>query len=269
MSYPLALLSVFSSLFLISVLTMYFRSRQQRLFRDRLQHMPFPETWRSILEKTVHYPGMAPEARRSIERALLAFAHTRRFRGIGLEITDEVKAVIAFYACYMVRRRPDYDYPSVSEIIVYADEFVANEHHEQGGIVTEGPAVLDGQSSLDTVVLSWYDARDEAYHPSEHNVIIHEFAHILDFEDGLSDGLPPLPKAKRQQWDHIIAHDFRELENAASHGHLSHKHQLLGTYAATNEAEFFAVASERYFMIPGELKEHYPKLYDLLADFYG
>jgi len=269
MSYPLALLSIFTLLFLITAAIVYYRGRQQRLLLEKLRDMPFPETWRSYLERTVTYPHLAPQARASVERSLLTFVHTKTFSGIGLDVTDEMRVVIAFYACLMVRNRPHYDYPTVSGILVYADEFVVDEHHEEGGIVYEGRSVLDGQSSPDTVVLSWYDAEAEAHHPSEHNVIIHEFAHILDFEDGVSDGFPLLPKAEEKRWEHTLEHEFKAHQKAVGHGHLSGKHHFLGDYAATNEAEFFAVASERYFMQPERLQHHFPELYDLLADFYG
>jgi len=268
MSYPIALLSIFTSLFLITATIVYYRGRQRRLLRQRVRRMPFPESWRSYLERTVHYPGLPADTRKRVERSLLEFVHTKSFSGIGLEVTDEMRVVIAFYACLMVRNRPHYDYPTVSSILVYADEFVVDEHHEEGGIVYEGRSVLDGQSSPDTVVLSWYDVEAEAYHPSEHNVVIHEFAHILDFEDGISDGFPLLPKTEEKQWEHILEHDFRSLQKAVGHGHLSEKFHFLGEYAATNEAEFFAVASERFFMRPDELNTYFPKLYTLLQDFY-
>ena len=236
---------------------------------EKLRTVPFPASWRRTLGKTVHYPRLDRDERERIERAVLRFAHTKPFVGIGLEVTEEMKAVIAFYACLIVRNRPGYDYPTLRSVLVYADEFIVDEHHEYGGIVSEGPSVLDGQSSSDTVVLSWYDAEAEAFHPSDHNVIVHEFAHILDFEDGFSDGFPLLSKAEANVWEQTIAHEFRALEAAVSHGRLSEKQQLLGDYAATNEAEFFAVASERYFMCPDALRKLHPHLYTLLSDFYG
>jgi len=269
MSYPIALLSIFTTLFLIAATVVYYRARQQRLLLQKVRSMPFPEAWRSYLERTVHYSRLTPERRESIERSLLEFVNTKTFNGIGLDVTDEMRVVIAFYACLMVQNRLHYDYPTVSSILVYSDEFVVDEHHEEGGIVYEGRSVLDGQSSPDTVVLSWFDAEAEAYHPSEHNVIIHEFAHILDFEDGVSDGFPLLPKTAEKQWEHTLEHEFKTLQKAVGHGHLSEKNHFLGEYAATNEAEFFAVASERFFMQPERLQHHFPKLYDLLQGFYG
>ena len=39
-------------------------------------------------------------------------------------------------------------------------------------------------------------------------------------------------------------------------------------YGATNEAEFFAVATENFFCKPEQLKNHHPKLYQVLKEFY-
>jgi MtfA peptidase len=43
---------------------------------------------------------------------------------------------------------------------------------------------------------------------------------------------------------------------------------VLDAYGATNEAEFFAVATETFFTRPFELKLEQPALYAILADFY-
>lgn len=270
MSYPAALLAIFTLLFLITAVIVYYRARQRRMLLEQLRTMPFPDGWRQYLERTVHYPLLDEHARVHIERSVLRFVHTKAFSGVGLDVTGEMKAVIAFYACLMVRRRPEiYCYPTLQSVIVYADDFVVDELHEDGGIVSEGRSVLDGQSSHDTVVLSWPDVEAEAFHSSEYNVVIHEFAHILDFEDGLSDGFPLMPDAMSVQWEHVFAHEYRALKKALGHGRLSEKYRLIGEYAATNEAEFFAVVSERYFMQPEQLEHHFPRLFALLAAYYG
>jgi Mlc titration factor MtfA (ptsG expression regulator) len=40
-------------------------------------------------------------------------------------------------------------------------------------------------------------------------------------------------------------------------------------YGATNEAEFFAVATESYFEKPRQMKKLLPDLYEELQSFYG
>jgi len=43
---------------------------------------------------------------------------------------------------------------------------------------------------------------------------------------------------------------------------------LLDHYGATNQAEFFAVASETFFEKPQQLKHEHPELFELLVKYY-
>ena len=47
-----------------------------------------------------------------------------------------------------------------------------------------------------------------------------------------------------------------------------HRPALLDAYAATNPAEFFAVATECFFEKPGALERRHPALYAELCRFY-
>jgi Mlc titration factor MtfA (ptsG expression regulator) len=176
--------------------------------------------------------------------------------------------VTAFYACLLVLRKPGFCYDAVSTVLLYARDFAAHQHLDHGGIVTEGVFALDGQADPSTVVLSWHDARHEATHHGRDNVIVHEFAHQLDFADGVPDGIPPLPKAFHDRWKRILETDFHALQDAYNHGHDPGRYRLLGDYAATDETEFFAVSSERFFMRPHALRRDFPELFRLLNEFY-
>jgi Mlc titration factor MtfA (ptsG expression regulator) len=43
---------------------------------------------------------------------------------------------------------------------------------------------------------------------------------------------------------------------------------LLSDYAAVNPGEFFAVATEVFFGLPGEMRDQKPALYGVLREFY-
>ena len=137
-----------------------------------------------------------------------------------------------------------------------------------GGIYTKGTFLLEGQSSGSTVVLVWSDVKKDAYHLHENNVVIHEFAHELDFLDGIADGTPPMPYSKYHEWAQVLSHDFNHLQEITLNDREWGKYKLIGSYAATNEAEFFAVISERYFEAPEKLKKHFPELFQELEEFY-
>jgi len=269
MSYPIALLFLFTLIFIASVFIVTYRTFQAQRLKRRIASMPFPETWRRTLERTSHYPQLDAARKWQSERAVLQFVHTKSFAGVGMAVTEEMKVITAFYACLMVQNRPGYGYDRLKTILFYSDDFVVDNVYEHGGIVSEERDILDGQSSNDTVVLSWPQAESEAYHPGEHNVIIHEFAHVLDFEDGFSDGRPPLSRSESEEWSLVLHREYEKLVHALDRGHHSGKYELLGAYAATNEAELFAVASERYFCSPTRLRNSLPELYTLLDAFYA
>jgi Mlc titration factor MtfA (ptsG expression regulator) len=133
------------------------------------------------------------------------------------------------------------------------------------------------------VVLSWDDVAGADRDPSA-NVVIHEFVHKLDMADGEADGCPPMPAARRIAWretleaaydafvadleaveESIPSHVDPESEAAdAWYGRLP-----LDPYAATDEAEFFAVAAEAFFVEPEVLAGAFPELYDRFRTFFG
>ena len=86
--------------------------------------------------------------------------------------------------------------------------------------------------------------------------------------DGEIDGVPPLEKSKYNEWINIIYKDFHELNKIVSKNRDWGRYKLIGSYAGTNEAEFFAVISERFFESPKSLKEKFPELYSELLSFY-
>ncbi len=269
MPYPLAILLIFSTVFVLAALFYLYRWYRERQRIKKAMTMPFPDAWRHYLEHTVHYPRLDAEQKRRIERSVLKFIFTKRFVGIGLDVTDEMKVVTAFYACLIVLGKPGYCYTSLKTVLIYSHDFIVKQVQGNGGIFTEGAFVLEGQSNAETVVLSWHEVRKQAYHLTHHNVVVHEFAHELDFEDGLPDGTPPLQRGLYDRWSRIMQRDYAALSQAVTRGRYLEKYKLLGDYAATNEAEFFAVASELFFEHPRKLYRHFPELFNLFRDFYS
>lgn len=97
------------------------------------------------------------------------------------------------------------------------------------------------------------------------NVVIHEFAHQLDQQNGPANGAPILGGRRRyQRWARALGEEFGRLQEAANNGHGS----LLSHYGATNPAEFFAVSSEVFFEQPERMAREHPELYSELSRFY-
>jgi Mlc titration factor MtfA (ptsG expression regulator) len=119
---------------------------------------------------------------------------------------------------------------------------------------------------LGVIVLAWDAARRGLMNPSDgQNVVLHEFAHQLDFEDYSTDGAPALPtRAEYREWARVMSSEFKALQAAEEAGTPT----VLDTYGATNPAEFFAVATETFFERPAALRARHPELYAELAKFF-
>ncbi len=268
--YYLRLLAFILVLTVLYVLVQIFGWYKKRKLLETIAQMPFDPQYRKILEKTPHYRYLSDEDQRKIERSILRFIHTKEFVGVKMDVTDEMKVIIAFYACLLLLHIDiDNCYDNLKTIILYPSPVVLDNVRNNGGIYTKEDFLIDGQSANDTVVLVWHEARYEAYHLRHDNVIVHEFAHEIDYMDGEVDGVPPLERSKYDSWTKVLLEDFKKLNDVALKNREWGKYKLLGSYAATNEAEFFAVVTERFFESPHSLKHHFPELYKELKNFYN
>ena len=270
MSYYLALLLVFVGLgFSVVALWMFLQIKKEEKIKKALS-MPFKEEYRNYLNKTPHYPHLPQEDKEKIERSIMLFTQTKEFIGADIEVSAEMKVIIAFYACLLLLHKTETNcYDNLKTIIIYPSAVAFENINAANGIYTKEKFLIDGQSTNDTVIIVWHDAKKEAYHLRHDNVIVHEFTHEIDFMDGEIDGIPPIEKSKYNEWTNILFHDYKKLSNVVAKNRDWGKYKLLGSYAATNEAEFFAVVSERFFEAPQSLKKHFPELYEELKSFYN
>lgn len=269
MTYYLALIQ-FLLLLLLLLLGwqswLYFR---RLIVLRRIEHSPFPPASLKYLEAIPQYRLLEGELQREVQKKILYFIGSKEFIGVKTEVTEEMKTVIAFFACLMVLKIPGECYEALKTILVYPSEVVSRSIRANGGIYRKEELILEGQSAGDTVVIAWNDAKKEAYHLRHHNVVVHELAHVLDFENGAMDGVPPLERSRMDQWTRVLYRRFQTLRKRAEKNRDWGNYALIGEYAATNEAEFFAVVTELYFQSPWTLKRHFPDLYREWKEFYG
>ncbi|HUK82307.1 MAG TPA: M90 family metallopeptidase [Verrucomicrobiae bacterium] len=238
--------------------------------RARLRAQPFPDLWRSILQRNVPYYGhLSPGEQQELQQHIQVFVAEKNFEGCGgLELTDEIKVTVAAYACILLLHlRHDY-YPRLQSILVYPDAYPVPEVRSYAGnIVVEAHELRAGESwRTGVVVISWNHVLHRPADPSgNRNVALHEFAHQLDEENGSADGAPILPRSSRYgAWARILGREYRALADAAA----ADRPTLLDKYGATNPAEFFAVVTEYFFEQPQQLKQRHPELYEELKLFY-
>ena len=136
-----------------------------------------------------------------------------------------------------------------------------------GGVVQEGETARLGEAWKDgVVVLSWDDVRRGASGLHDgHNVVLHEFAHQLDQQDGSADGTPTLEhRSQYTTWARVLGDEYDQLRRETEQG----RTDVLDEYGATNPAEFFAVATECFFEKPIQLRRKHPQLYEELKTYY-
>lgn len=238
--------------------------------REELKALPFPDEWVAILTRNVAlYSKLSPEDRSELHGLIHVFLHEKTFEGCGgLEMTDEIRVTVAGQACLLLLHRETQDFRRLITILVYPSTYVAQGIEPLGGgMVIAGEQARLGEAWVDgVVVLAWDNVLNGAFDPRDgQNVVLHEFAHQLDQEDGNADGAPILEKRGRYaSWSRVLGHDFDELREAERAG----RKTIIDGYGATNPAEFFAVATECFFEKPAKLKKKHPELYDELMRYY-
>ena len=245
--------------------------------RAKLKAAAFPARWRRILES--HFPIYArlPEAdRKELQGHIQVFLAEKQFEGCGgLELTEDMKVFIAAQACLLLLHRDTDYYPGLRSILVYPSAyFVKTTRHAGLGVMEERHDSRLGEAwDSGAVVLAWDAVRAGAADPDDgHNLVFHEFAHQLDFEDGRTDGAPLLGteepwyrrKDRYKAWARVLRAEYENLRANVEAGEQS----ALNEYGATNPAEFFAVATESFFERPREMQQRHPELYEELKRFY-
>lgn len=238
--------------------------------RRWLRSRAFPPDWRATLRQRVPQVRRLPaDLQIQLKKHIQVFVAEKTFVGCdGLEVTDDMRVTIAAQACLLLLNRRSGYFPELREILIYPSAFAVRRlTTDAAGVVHEGRAVHLGESSArGQVVLSWDDVVRGAADASDgHNVVIHEFAHQLDQENGDANGAPPMVGRQRvERWTRVFDAAYsrlhRQLQGKAA--------PALDPYGASSPAEFFAVASEAFFERPQHLAESFPDVFGELSRYY-
>jgi Mlc titration factor MtfA (ptsG expression regulator) len=229
------------------------------------------ELWRRVLAAFPFIATRSAEDLQSLRTLCSLFLSRKEFHGAqGIEITDEMAVAIAAQACLPILKLGIEAYDGFVGIVVHPDEVVApREVMDEDGVVHQYDEVLTGEAMEGgPVMLAWSDVvaaagDDEA---TVYNVVIHEFAHVLDMADGVADGVPLLPNtAARDAWIECIDAEYERFADRIDDGDDT---SLLDPYGAEAVEEFFAVAAEAFFVAPQAMRREHPALYDLFASYF-
>ena len=229
--------------------------------RREVAIQPLPASYPQLLQEHVpYYQSLPDEKKRLFEDRVSHFLHHVSIEGIGTTVDDVDKVLVASSAIIPIFGFDDWYYP-LTNVLLYNDRFNAD-YQTTGddrnilGMVGEGGALQS------TMVLS-KPALHEGFanETSKGNTGIHEFVHLLDKIDGATDGLPEylLDKNHTKPWLQLIHRKIGEIKANQSD---------INPYGITNEAEFFAVASEYFFQRPDLLRDKHPVLFTRLEEIF-
>lgn len=226
--------------------------------RHVLLATPFPEEWLGYLQTNVGHYALLNETEQSrLRDDLRILMEEKAWEAFdNLTITDEIKVTIAGQACLLLLGLEHNYFDRVPSINVYPTAY-GQERDEMrlGEAWHRGP-----------VVLAWDEVKvgGQKYQDGQ-NVVLHEFAHQLDFLDGLCDGKPPLKDVELMlRWHEVTQAEYNRLVKDSQRGRAT----LLDQYGAKDLGEFFAVATECFFEKPVRMSRDHPQLYGVLRDYY-
>lgn len=224
---------------------------------------------RDVISSSLHaWPSLGEAEQQRLERVasdLLDDVTWEAARGFALD--DVVRGTIAGHAALLGVGLPDPVFPLVHAIVVHPGTITLSgprSGHIPGTVDNHPLPVLGHTSARGPVFIAWDTAQRQAGLPQNgHDVILHEFAHMLDAEDGALDGTPRLSRPdQRDRWIAVCQEHYDALRGGVPS-------RLLSDYAASRPSEFFAVTTEVFFTRGAELREESPDLYSVFRDYYG
>ena len=232
----------------------------------------------------------ADECERLRNLAAQLLADKQMSAAADLELTSAMQVNIAVQACLPVLNLGLDWYRGWKSIVVYPSEFlVPRSITDDDGVVHEYVEPIAGEAwDGGPLVLSWEDAQQRATGAgAAYSVVIHEFVHKIDLLDGEADGVPPFLAAHKplslDRWRGVLHQSFDrfaaeldlidaelpdDLDPESDELDRRYAHLPIDPYGAHDEAEFFAVSSEAFFVAPHRLHDAFPDWYALLALFF-
>jgi len=265
----------------------------RHLFNRKKPQIPLP-LWQECVARLPFLDWLTVEEMERLKSLCEDLLDRKTFTGAaGFELTDEVAVLIAAQAALPILNLTLALYDDMAGIIVYPSAFmIPQSEMDEAGVVHEWhePASGEAVHAGGAVVLSWEDAQE--YDAPGYNVVIHEFAHKIDMTRGTANGCPPFLAPYHEdispaQWQKVFSAAYEDFarrvdereeqlpENFDENNPADAERfdELFGDlpldpYAARHPAEFFAVASEAFFVLPEPLAEEYPEVYRLLSLYY-
>ncbi len=224
----------------------------QRLSLDRQNHL------KKILPL---YRKLPDSLKPKLEERILLFQEMVKFESHpkrSTEITQQTRDMVSAEACLLIIHRSPTDYLLLEYVELWSSKIPTDHGREIRGNASYRIVKLDLKYLESTV----NDGEDNC------NIVLHEFAHVLDFADDKIANSIPVSKDSNDylRWKTLLDREYPKLQAA----HEQRLNPLLDEYAVSDSdrAEFFTCATESFFERPVMLKKENPEIYSLLGYYY-
>lgn len=222
----------------------------------------FPERWRAVLiAKIGFYNALSANEKKRFEFKVAEFLANCKIVGVDEEISYVDKLLVAASAIIPIFNFPNWQYVNLQKVYILPDAFnskfqsTGNDRRILGAV---GSGPMEGKMVLSKKALRHGFSNDT----DKQNTAVHEFVHLIDKMDGKVDGIPKvlLKNSSALPWLELINKKIEEIVS---------KDSDINPYGATNQAEFFSVASEYFFERPDLLEKKHPELYAILERVFN
>lgn len=207
------------------------------------------------------YRRLQQQEQSEFENRMLAFLSQVKITGVNTTVERIDTLLVAASAVIPAFRLHNWQYINLNEVLLYPGSFDHN-FNQDGEERTRAGVVGDGAYHK-MMILSKPDLRyGFMYEESKNNTGIHEFVHLIDKTDGAIDGVPHaiLDEEYIQPWRQLMEQKIQQIRNWESD---------IDPYGATNQVEFFAVASEYFFKQPELMRQNHPELFSFLSTIFN
>ncbi len=219
--------------------------------------------WHDLLLKHVaFYPRLNAKNQATFRKRMQLFLDEVYVEGVKTKLEELDYVLVAASAVIPVFGFREWHYNNLSGVLIYPDFFnedlqfeSTSENRRILGMV--GTGQFEGQMILSKTALR----KGFSNKTDKQNTAVHEFIHLIDKTDGVTDGIP----------ERLLEHTYTIPWLTLMHQEMEaihHNKSDIRAYGGTNQQEFFAVASEYFFERPKLLKRKNPALYKMLEECF-
>lgn len=214
------------------------------------KYRPIEPHYKVILEKYYgYYRNLSSDLKGDFERRVSLFIRGKTYYGKdGIEITDEMRVLVAATAVQITFGFKFFQLPRFSKILIYPTQYYSEQtkKHHKGEVYPMGRWIR----------LSWDNFLHGFGNPNDGiNLGLHEMTHAMSLENRIrSNGAHSFisPRAYAQ-WKPLALAEMEKIKRKEK--------SLFRAYASVNLEEFLAVSVEVFFEQTQQFSQYHPELY--------